>query len=275
VSYFPIALAMKLPPATVLLALVSLLAFRKGAAWGSAVAVVLVPCACVLASLLFARVNIGVRYALPLWPLAILMASRVATMAMPASGAGRFLLAIVLLQHPVAAMRVTPHHLAYFSDLVGGPSQGRHYLSDSNLDWGQDISTLGRWLATRERPRRLYLSYFGTADPKAYGVSYYPAPNSCPHPAPWTREAEPSTGRELLAVSVMNLQGTYFGTHNAYAWLALRHPIAVLGHSISIYDITDDADAHSALAAMYERFGPQELAAEERERTEHLRAGLP
>lgn len=273
-SYFPIALAMKMPPATLLLALVSLLAVRRGARWGSGAAVLLVPFACVLASLLFARVNIGVRYALPLWPLVILMASRVATMAMPASGAGRILLAIVLVQHPVAAMRVAPHHLAYFSDLVGGPSQGRHYLSDSNLDWGQDISTLGRWLAARERPRRLYLSYFGTADPKAYGVSYYPAPNSCPHPAPWTREPEPSTGRELLAVSVMNMQGTYFGGQDAYAWLAARRPVAVLGHSISIYDITDDPDAHVALAAMYERFGPKELAAEERGRAGRLRAGL-
>lgn len=274
VSYFPIALAMKMPPATLLLALASLLAIRRGAPWGAAIAVVLVPFACVLASLLFARVNIGVRYALPLWPLVILMASRAATIPRPASGACRVLLVIVLLQHPVAAIRVAPHHLAYFSDLVGGPSQGRHYLGDSNLDWGQDISTLGRWLATRERPRRLYLSYFGTADPKAYGVSYYAAPNSCPHPAPWTREPEPSTGRELLAVSVMNMQGTYFGDRDAYAWLATRHPVAVLGYSISIYDITDDPDAHGALAAMYERFGPKELAAEEHGRAVRLRAGI-
>lgn len=275
VSYFPVALAMKLPPATLLCALVSLLAIRKGASWRPAIAVVLVPFACVLTSLLFARVNIGVRYALPLWPLVILMASRVATLPIPASGVYRTLLAIVLLQHPVAAMRVAPSYLAYFSDLVGGPARGPSYLGDSNLDWGQDVSTLGRWLAARERPRRLYLSYFGTADPKAYGVSYYPAPNSCPHPAPWRREPEPSSGRELLAVSAMNMQGAYFGDRSAYAWLATRQPVAVLGQSISIYDITDDPGAHDALAALYERFGPGELAAEERARALHLRVGMP
>lgn len=275
VSYFPIALLMKLPPATVLLALVSVLAFRRGAPWGPAVSAVLIPLLGLLVGLLFARINIGVRYALPLWPLFILAAARVATFPRPESRRYQILLSLALLQHPVAAIRVAPHHLAFFSDLVGGPSRGKYYLGDSNLDWGQDITTLGTWLAARERPRRLYLGYFGTADPRAYGVSYWPAPNSCPHPAPWTRDPEPATGRELLAVSAMNLQGAYFGDVGAYGWLATRRPVAELGHSISIYDITDDPDAHSALARMYERFGPAELAAEERGRAVRLRAGLP
>jgi hypothetical protein len=147
-------------------------------------------------------------------------------------------------------------------------------MADSNLDWGQDIATLSSWLAARDRPRRLYLSYFGTADPRAYGIGYRPAPNSCPHPAPWQPEAEPNAGRELLAVSVMNLQGVYFGNVNVYGWLNDRRPVADLGHSILVYDITDDADAHSALARLYQRFGPAELAAEERSRAARLRAGV-
>jgi hypothetical protein len=130
------------------------------------------------------------------------------------------------------------------------------------------------WLAARERPRRLYLSYFGTADPRAYGVSYWPAPNSCPNPPRWTREAEPTAGRELLAVSVMNLQGVFFGDANAYGWLSTRRPVAVLGYSISVYDITDDPVAHSALARMYERFGPPEFAEAEHRLAARLRAGV-
>lgn len=125
VSYFPVALLMKLPPATLLLAVVSLVAFRKGASWGRAVSVVLVPLLCLLVSLLFARINIGVRYALPLWPLFILIASRVATFPLPASRLYQVVLVLALVQHPVAAMRIAPHHLAFFSDLVGGPARGR------------------------------------------------------------------------------------------------------------------------------------------------------
>jgi hypothetical protein len=273
-SYFPVTLVMKLPPATLLLALVSLLAFRRGASWTHASSTVLVPLLCLLAALLFARINIGVRYALPLWPLIILAAARTATMPLPAWRPYRALLALALVHHAVAAVRIAPHDLAFFSDLVGGPGRGVSYLADSNLDWGQDIKTLGRWLADHERPRRLYLSYFGTADPRAYGVSYWPAPNSCAHQAPWTPDAEPASGRELLAVSAMNLQGVFFGDPGAYGWLRTRRPIAVLGHSMWVYDITADADAHAALARMYERFGPAELAAEERARVLRLRTGL-
>ena len=272
VSYFPVALAMKIPPATLLLVLVSLFAFRKGETWAPNLSVVLIPLSCLLISLLFARINIGVRYALPLWPLLILTASRVATF--PTPRWSQVLLALALLHHGVAAVLIAPHDLAFFSDLVGGPSRGQRYLADSNLDWGQDIRTLGTWLASRERPRRLYLSYFGTAEPRAYGVSYWPAPNSCPHPAPWKREPEPGTGRELLAVSAMNLQGVFFADANAYGWLRSRRPVAVLGYSISVYDITDDPAAHSALARMYERFGPADLAEGEHERAARLRAGV-
>lgn len=72
----------------------------------------------------------------------------------------------------------------------------------------------------------------------------------------------------------MNPQGAYFGDARAYGWLGTRQPVAVLGHSIAVYDITDDADAHGALAQMYERFGPADLAAAQRSRASRLRAGL-
>lgn len=271
VTYFPVAILMKLPPLTLACALVSLIVFRRGASWSPGVAVVLIPLAGLLASLLFARIDIGVRYALPLWPLLIVTASRVATFDGPRWS--RIALGIGMLHHVVAAIRIAPHQLAFFSDVVGGPSRGHLYLADSNLDWGQDIRTLGRWLAGTERPRRLYLAYFGSADPRAYGVSYRPAPNSCPHPAPWRPEPEPATGRELLAVSAMNLQGVFFGDSRAYAWLGARRPVAVLGHSISVYDITDDAAAHRALAEMYQRHGPAELAREEAARATALESG--
>jgi hypothetical protein len=274
IAYFPVALLMKLPPLTLLLAGVSLWMFRRGAPWSAGGPAVLVPLAILLVSLLFARLDVGVRYALPLWPLIILAASRAATLPLPTAPVTKTLIALALVYHASAAIRVAPHDLAFFSDFVGGPSRGLRYLSDSNLDWGQDIETLGQWLARREPPRRLYLAYFGTADPRAYGVRYWPAPNSCPHSAPWVPDPEPVSGRDLLAISAMNLQGAFFGDPDAYAWVRARRPVAVLGYSIWIFDITTDPEAHAALARMYERFGPSSLAAEERALAARLRAGL-
>lgn len=275
-SYFPLALAMKTPPLTLVLLVVSLAAMRRGVPLRRAVACVLIPLVLVFCALLAARIDIGVRYALPLMPFIIVLASRVATI--PTRSWARAALALGLVHHVSAAVRVAPHELAFFSDAVGGPARGHRYLADSNLDWGQDVSTLGRWLAAREPPRRLYLAYFGTAQPEAYGIAYRPAPNSCPHPAPWDRSAEargPASGRELLAVSQMNVQGVFFDDPLAYQWLAGRQPIATLGYSIDVYDITDDVEAHRALARLYERYGPREFAADEDARVSALEGRHP
>jgi len=43
-----------------------------------------------------------------------------------------------------------PHSESYFCWLAGGPRRGALHLLDSNIDWGQDVSYLARWL--REHP---------------------------------------------------------------------------------------------------------------------------
>ncbi|MFO0677989.1 MAG: glycosyltransferase family 39 protein [Polyangiaceae bacterium] len=279
-SYFPIALLLKMPPLTLALALASTVVRRaeRGGEKGedrfrSALSVVGVPFAVVFFGLLFVRIDVGVRYALPIMPLLVVWASRVATS--PMGNVAKIACGLGLAHHVVAAVRIAPHDLAFFSDAVGGPSRGARYLADSNLDWGQDVGTLGRWMALREPPRRLYLSYFGSADPRAYGVRFWPAPNACPHPAPWSREPEPEAGKEYLAVSAMNLQGVFFQDPSAYAWLGGRVPVAILGHSISVFDITGDLAAHRELLRMYLRFGPPGLASVERERVRALEGGTP
>ncbi len=69
-------------------------------------------------------------------------------------------------------------------------------------------------------------------------------------------------------------QMVYEDARAGWEWLARRQPIAVLGHSISVYDITDDPRAHAALARMYERFGPAGFADSEYQRAAALFAGV-
>ncbi len=35
-----------------------------------------------------------------------------------------------------------PNYLAYFNETVGGPKNGYKYVTDSNVDWGQDLKRL-------------------------------------------------------------------------------------------------------------------------------------
>lgn len=36
--------------------------------------------------------------------------------------------------------------MSYFNELVGGPKNGHYHLGNSNIDWGQDLLYLKRWL---------------------------------------------------------------------------------------------------------------------------------
>ena len=68
------------------------------------------------------------------------------------------------LVRPVVA-DVWPDYLAYFNEFAGGPN-GDRILVDSNLDWGQDLKGLKRFMDSRGIDR-IYLSYFGTDSPRA------------------------------------------------------------------------------------------------------------
>ncbi len=110
--------------------------------------------------------NYGLRYVLPLAPLAIVWVSGLA-------GAGawaRRVAAIGILGQALAVAAIHPYELSYFNYLGGGPIGGRRILADSNLDWGQGLKELAR--LQRERPEYtdLTLYYFGDTEPRHYGV---------------------------------------------------------------------------------------------------------
>jgi hypothetical protein len=69
--------------------------------------------------------------------------------------------------------------------------------------------------------------------------------------------------REVLAISVTNLQGVSFAEQDLYRWLSSRTPVAKIGYSIFISDLTGDADAHVQLAKLYLSYGPRHLVAPE------------
>ena len=162
-----------------------------------------------------------------------------------------------------------PHHLAYFSELVGGPSRGRRILGDSNLDWGQALPDLRDFV--RKNPGGVILSYFGMDCPPAYGLDLQEA-FSTPQACSGSRRALPvELGAEWLAVGATKWQGFYEKGVPAFSWLRSRAPRDVLGNSLLVYDVSRDPDAHLELASMYERAGLPELAVEKSPRALDLK----
>ena len=75
--------------------------------------------------------------------------------------------------------------------------------------------------------------------------------------------------KEFLAVSLYHKQGLMVGTET-FSWLKGRKPDALIGHSIAVYDITNDAAAHQNLREIYRRTGEAKKEERERRRVEVL-----
>ena len=229
--YFPVAFLIKTPVATLILLVLSLVLFRRARTdWGNEYFVILPPLifftACVLG-----KVNIGLRYILPVYPFLFLFISR---LAMPALGRRTPFTSVVYLLlgwHLASSLSIYPHYLAYFNELIGGPSQGYRYLVDSNLDWGQDVKGLKNYL--RERGiDRIWECGFYPQVLDYYGITHVPLP----------ADGEGVSG--YVAISAMDMQCVRRGDRHAFDWLKERRPVAQVGYSIFVYAV--DAPPKSA-----------------------------
>jgi hypothetical protein len=234
-SFFPVSFAVKTPIALlVLLGLAAWLAAVRGLRRRADV-FLWIPLALYAAVSLTRGINIGHRHLLPLYPFLFVAAGRTAAWAVaswPRRGpaAAVFLLAA---WHAGAALWIHPHYLAYFNELLGGPSRGYRVLVDSSLDWGQDLRGLKGYMDAHGIPR-VKLSYFGTADPAYYGIDCDLLPGYLPLPREVVRSFAPG---DVLAVSATNLQGVYLDPADRPMMDRLRQekPVGHVGYSILIF----------------------------------------
>lgn len=213
--YFPVAFLVKTPTALLLLILTALV-LRRGPPelWAAA--------AGFFALCLASSLNIGQRHLLPVYPFLFVIGGLVlARLRWPL-----VILAIALLAGETVA--VHPYYTAFFNFPSGGPSHGREYLVDSNLDWGQDLKRLGAWHVRQGRPP-LCLEYFGMANSAAYGLEANGIPSS-------TMIRQGMQVDCIGAISATLLEGAYVGREK-FQWLRDRTPSGSIGHSIVLYDL--------------------------------------
>lgn len=233
--YFPVAFAIKTPVAILLLSLAgAALYLRQWKTLPQTGLFLLLPVVVVMGAAMQSHLNIGLRHILPVYPFALLLAGKALAELLP-----RARRAAVIGLLGLAALEVAPaypHYLAFFNSFVGGPRNGHKYLVDSNLDWGQDLKGLKRWM-DKTGLQHINLSYFGTADPGYYGIG-------CTHLPGAPFFAMPEIARPQLpgyvAISVTNLRGVYLNEAGRafYRPLLEMKPVAVIGHSIRVYWVT-------------------------------------
>jgi 4-amino-4-deoxy-L-arabinose transferase-like glycosyltransferase len=127
-----------------------------------------------------------------------------------------------------ASLARQPHDLVYFNEWVGGPENGTTW-SVIGDDFGQDTALLGQWMA-EHGVQHIRYDYYGTGDPEVWGVHYKPTFSD---PLVW----EPFTGWCAVHATILRR----FSRN--YAYLEGKQPAAVLGHTIYVYDVTDEDNA--------------------------------
>ena len=224
-AYFPTVVALKWPP--VVLAL-----FLAGLALGI-VGRIKFPTDLLVFALfpafyffiaIFSKVDLGERHILLVYPFALLFIASLWKYAQQRRAVFALFL-VLLVVNAVDVLRYAPGYLSYFTPFVN-PATTWTLLSDSNLDWGQGLLAL-REYQNQHPGDTIHLDYFGTIDPKLYGIRYVQLkPN------------ETVTG--TVVVSATNLSGQLLDDPNGYHWL-LQYPAKILDHSLYVFQVPESA----------------------------------
>lgn len=236
--YFPLAFLLKTPVALTMLAAAGGVALaRRRVGWGRLdLACLGLPPAVYLGFAMSTEINLGLRHILPVYPF-VLMLAGVAVAAVMRAGWRRRTQWLVLGPVMAGALLVFalswPNHLTFFNSLVGGAERGARYLVDSNLDWGQHLKLLKRWMDERQ-VKRINLAYFGAVDPGYYGIEGTPLPGS---PGFFESGSRPPQLPGYVAISATLLSGVYFSPEWRlfYRGFARLEPVAVIGNTINVY----------------------------------------
>jgi hypothetical protein len=238
--YFPVAFALKTPVALLALLTAGIVACLRRAhpLIGGSRAFLAVPPLVFGAIAMSSSLNIGVRHVLPIYPFVIMLAVIGAEwLRRSLRTRGAVAVAAVLAIGTAEYALAYPNTLAFFNAFAGGGRNGFRYLADSNVDWGQGLKPLKKWMADNG-VQHINLAYFGTAAPKYYGIDCtYIWGTTVPGVTPEMQGPPRLPG--YVAISVNLLNGVPFSPDQRDFYKPLRHqePVADIGHSIRVYKV--------------------------------------
>lgn len=129
----------------------------------------LIPIIVIFLSTSFTHVLLVLRYILPVYPFLIIYASQIVNVKK-----NKFvivLIAILTIWYIAGTLKVFPHYISYYNEIVGGEKNGYKYLVEGNMDLGQGLVDLATY-QKEKNINNLQLAYFGTALPSRYGIRY-------------------------------------------------------------------------------------------------------
>lgn len=222
--YYPTVMLLKWPTVVVLLFLIVLVfAARRRITVPRDLLILATFPAVYFVFAIFSHIDIGDRHILPMYPFVLLFVAGGAWQLARRSRTALILVLLAVALNAADALRYAPDYLSYFTPFVPS-SQSYKLLSDSNLDWGQGLLALRHYQAAHPQ-EKIYLAYFGSVDPAAYGLRVDKL------------EENQRVSGATVVISSTQLTGQMLEDFDAYHWV-LRYPqIAILNHSLHVFRI--------------------------------------
>jgi hypothetical protein len=237
--YFPVAFCLKATIPFLVLSLASLgwsayrIIRKKEPRW----LVLLIPFVLYTALMVGSPIDIGIRYYLPAYILLIILAAGLIDFLLrQRRRTGCYAAIAAMLWMGFEVVATYPHYIPYMNQLAFARPHW-WYLSDSNVEWGDDSKALATWLKSRgeNRVRGLLLGCFATLD--FYQVNYVDALAVTTERAPrYTAIGASFLNGSTVPPYEVNGQRisdeTRVNTFNSYR---TRIPEAIIGNSIYVY----------------------------------------
>src|ERR1041385_488899 len=241
--YFPVAFALKTTVPFLLLSLAALAwaAYELFRHKDSRFAWLIVPFVVYTIFVLFSHIDIGVRYYLPAYSFLFIASAALLDRLIKLRRAGRagMLIAMMLLAWiGIEAVRAWPNHISYMNQLA---SRAPHwwYLSDSNVEWGDDLKATAAYLHARGENRVVDATLGGFFMLHHYRIDRVDALDS---------KFDAATAPRYIAIGASYLNGSTIPANfgrtvglsdvervNIFAEYRNRVPEAVFGNSVFLF----------------------------------------
>jgi len=235
--YFPVVLLIKLTLPLLLLvgtaawATISGRAQQRREIW-----FLVAPPVMFLGFALTSPLNVGLRHVLPVVPFLLVLAAMGAVVLMRQRRGCVWVVGALLVWNAVSCLRAYPNYMPYSNEAWGGPAKTRLYLTDSAVDWGQQLKWTKAYLDARDI-HDCYFAYF--VEPyirfEDYGIPCKPLPTFDTLGA---MEIDvPPVVHGTVLMSDSTLGGYEFGSwvRNPYDSLFRRKPDDVIMNGVEVY----------------------------------------
>lgn len=165
--YFPVVIFFKTPIPIFILLAVTIIYFKKirskdlpaGEAGLFDEYLLVIPPILFLIFAMYSKADLGIRHILPIFPfIFVFIAKSINLIDFRKLKLATIGFIILILWYLMSAATSFPNYLAYFNEFAGGPNGGHKILSDSNLDWGQNIYRIRNYV-NKNPQTKFYIIY--------------------------------------------------------------------------------------------------------------------